>query len=335
MSAIRSDLTDAEFDRTALSLLRFQSEANPVYRRFVLGLGLDPDRLGQWREFPALPAAAFRDQAVVTFPSDQATLVFETSGTTAAQTGKHYVADPRYYEKALLEGFRLFLPDLCGHRWVSLIPRFEELPHSSLAYMIRHLGRNIPQTEPEYFCDGKYRMDWDGLRQSLSCDMDRPVALFGTSFALASAAEHFLEQTMQWQLPEESVVFDTGGYKGRRKELACEDLADLIGRAFGIHPQRIYNEYGMTELSSQGYACLDEGIHRFPPWLKAVIRDPRTGKACEPGEMGLVQFYDLANVGSVMALGTLDLAVEKGNGIRLMGRMPASELRGCSLPYEA
>jgi hypothetical protein len=111
-------------------------------------------------------------------------------------------------------------------------------------------------------------------------------------------------------------------------------LGDLLTGGFGLDPDNLFNEYGMTELSTPGYARLNEGLHRFPPWLRVLIRDPLTGKICGPGERGLVQLYDLANVGSVMAVGTLDAAVYERDGIRLLGRVAAADLRGCSLPYE-
>ena len=159
--------------------------------------------------------------------------------------------------------------------------------------------------------------------------------MFGTSFALASTAEYFAALNKSWSLPPDSVVFDTGGYKGRRQELAAAELLRLLSCVFGFPASHVYNEYGMTELSSQGYARLNEGLHRFPPWLKVIIRDPATGKICQPGKKGLVQLYDLANVGSVMAIGTLDLGLQDEEGIRLLGRVAVSDLRGCSLSYES
>jgi phenylacetate-coenzyme A ligase PaaK-like adenylate-forming protein len=332
----RPGLDDDEFAVGALELLRRQARENPVYGRFLSGLGLDPLKLARWEDFPALPVSAFRGQPVCCFPPEQAKAVFETSGTTAAKTGKHYFADLAYYEKSLLAGFKMFMPDLLDHRWLSLLPPFGEKPNSSLGYMIDYLGRTIPWDGCQSCCNANYEIDFDRLAQELDAanDANKSVALFGTSFALATIGEVFQERHQSWRLAPDSIIFDTGGYKGRRRELTTNELIALLVSVFGFSVDNIYNEYGMTELSTPGYAKLGEGIHRFPPWLKVLIRDPLTTKICQPGERGLVQLYDLANVGSVMAIGTLDAAVYEQDGIRLLGRVAAADLRGCSLPYE-
>ncbi|MDR0534646.1 MAG: hypothetical protein LBH01_11910 [Verrucomicrobiales bacterium] len=336
LQLFRPDLSEEEFAVGALRQLRRQAADNPVYGRFLSGLGLDPLKLANWQDFPALPVSAFREQAVCCFPSEQAKAVFETSGTTENKTGRHYFKDLRYYEKSLLAGFKLFMPDLLNHRWISLVPTFEQKPISSLGYMIDYLGRSIPWGGCQSFCNANYEIDFDRLAKALDDANDEgiPVALFGTSFALATIGEVFQERHQNWRLADNSVIFDTGGYKGRRRELTTNELIALLVSVFGFSVDNIINEYGMTELSTPGYAKLGEGIHRFPPWLKVLIRDPLTGNICRPGERGLVQLYDLANVGSVMAIGTLDSAVYEQDGIRLLGRVAVADLRGCSLPYE-
>jgi hypothetical protein len=202
--------------------------------------------------------------------------------------------------------------------------------------MIDCLGGAIPADGCQSFCNANYEIDFARCARELDAANGggRPVALFGTSFALATVGEAFQAQGKNWRLATDSVIFDTGGYKGRRRELTTAEFTALMSGVFGCAADRIYNEYGMTELSTPGYARLSEGIHRFPPWLKVLIRDPLTMRICAPGEKGLVQLYDLANVGSVMAIGTLDTAAYEQDGIRLLGRVAAADLRGCSLPYE-
>ncbi|MDR2463887.1 MAG: hypothetical protein LBD30_08945 [Verrucomicrobiales bacterium] len=334
LDPITPDLGDEEFAAAALDLLRWQSRNNPVYRRFLSGLGVDPLTVTRWQDFPALPASAFRGQAVCCFPPERARAVFTTSGTTGAESGRHYFENLSYYEKSLSAGFRIFMPDLTRHRWISLIPTLTVKPDSSLGYMIDYLGKNIPHDGFQSFCGADYEIDFNRLAHELTAADGKPVALFGASFALATVGEVFQERGKSWRLTADSVIFDTGGYKGRRRELTAGELSGLMAGVFGCAARNIYNEYGMTELSTPGYARLSEGIHRFPPWLRVLIRDPLTMRICAPGERGLVQLYDLANVGSVMALGTLDTAVYERDGIRLLGRVSAADLRGCSLPYE-
>jgi hypothetical protein len=330
---LRPGLGDDEFAVAALEQLRRQAQENPVYNRFLSGLGLDPLKLAHWEDFPALPVSAFRGQPVCCFPPEEAKAIFETSGTTAAKTGKHYFADLTYYEKSLLTGFKLFMPDLLNHRWLSLLPPFKEKRNSSLSYMIDYLGRTIPRDGCQSFCNADYEIDLDRLAQELNT-ANKPIALFGTSFALATTGETFQKRHQNWCLAPGSIIFNTGGYKGRRHELTTGELTTLMTNTFGLNADNIHNEYGMTELSTPGYARHTEGIHRFPPWLKILIRNPQTTKICRPGERGLIQLYDLANTGSIMAVGTLDSAVYEQDGIRLLGRITTTDLRGCSLPYE-
>jgi phenylacetate-coenzyme A ligase PaaK-like adenylate-forming protein len=336
LKALRPDLSASEFAVSALELLNWQAKENPVYKRFLTGLGLDPLKLTRWEDFPALPVSAFRDQAICCFPSAEAKVIFETSGTTASKTGRHYFADLRCYEQSLLAGFKMFMPNLQRHRWLSLVPPVVLKQNSSLGYMIDYLGKTIPQKNCQSFCDANYQIDFDRLAHELNAANNEgiPVALFGTSFALATIGEVFQEQQQSWRLAPDSVIFDTGGYKGRRRELTTNELMALMVNVFGFNIDHIYNEYGMTELSTPAYARLNEGIHRFPPWLKVLIRNPLTAKICQPGEKGLVQLYDLANVNSIMAIGTMDSAVYEQDGICLLGRVAAADLRGCSLPYE-
>jgi hypothetical protein len=183
----------------------------------------------------------------------------------------------------------------------------------------------------EPFCDAAYQIDQAGFRaRILECIGDNiPVALFGTSFAHVAAAG----AAGKAALPSGSVLFDTGGYKGRTEELSKDAFLALLTETWGVPASRMWNEYGMTELSSQCYARMDEGIHRAPPWLRVRITDPLSGRLCGPGETGIVSFVDLANVESAAAVATMDLGRYVKDGFELLGRAPAAAPRGCSLPY--
>lgn len=328
LQALRMDLSESEFDILALDLLRQQAATVPPYSRLLRALGIDPARCTSWMDFPALPTSAFRDGPVCGFDPAQAAAVFETSGTTGRQTGRHYLASTVFYEASLRTTFGAFLPPLTQHRWVMLVPHSSLRPHSSLAYM---LGCLAPP-DASWCCGADYQIDTARFRTALRSS-SRPVALFGTSFALADAAEAY-----PIRLPEGSIIFDTGGMKGRRRQLERGEFLALLHSAFGLPAASVWNEYGMTEWSSQGYACMDDGLHRFPPWLRVRVLDPATGRDCPVGTEGIVHACDLANVGSVAALATRDAArweaSARGLGLRLLGRWDGAEPRGCSLPYE-
>jgi hypothetical protein len=329
LGALDVTLEAGVFDEMALALLRQQAIHNPAYRRYLAALGFDPGRAEAWLDFSAMPAASFRDVAVCGFPEAEAVAVFETSGTTDRRPGRHYFQSLAYYEKSLDACWRYFMPDLSRHRWVSLIPPAEVKPRSSLSHMVSHLSTKIAASGAVWCVDGEYRIDHEKCARALG-EVDRPVLVLGTSFALAQVAEAGTVSV----LPPGSVIFDTGGYKGRHREIPRDEFMGLIGNAFGVTPRDIWNEYGMTEWSSQGYARGDSGLHRFPPWMRIVLRDLKSGKAVAPGETGLVEAYDLANVGSVVAVGTRDLARWEPGGLRILGRLTGADARGCSLSYE-
>lgn len=321
----------------ALDLLRWQAEVNPIYGAFLSSAHKNARELNHWTEFPALPVEAFKRNKVTCFDYAQAVLRFETSGTTGAQTGCHYLKSSACYERALELGFRASLPDLSSHRWLSLIPTATERPHSSLSYMIGHLGKMFLKSSGlEYVVDENYVLDMHRIEHVLrEAEVSgQKMALFGTSFALAQLSEKLMQAKKRFWLNSESVIFDTGGYKGRHRELSAVELIDLLQRALGIELHHIWNEYGMTELSSQGYARLEEGLHRFPAWLKVRVMDPSTGTEAQLGEKGLLHFYDLANVHSVMAVGTQDIGIREADGVRLLGRLKNTDERGCSLSFE-
>lgn len=329
-SLIRADLPPEAFSDGMLKLLKRQAAECVVYGRFLGAAGVRANEAGDWRDFPALPVSAFKRETVACFDVSKAAVCFETSGTTSEAKGLHSMETTEGYERALEEGIRMLMPELSGHRWVSLIPSRQERPRSSLAFMVGHLGELIPQKQPLYCCDGEFRLDFEKLRQALH-EKDQPLTLLGTSSAWLDVLEH---PDPLPPLPEGSLIFDTGGFKKRQNTPSQPALWQRLAEAFHIPLSSIWNEYGMTELCSQCYARADEGIHRAPPWLAVEIIDPETGKRCDPGERGMLHFYDLANVGSVAAVATLDTGYYEGDGFRLLGRLPKAPPRGCSLPYE-
>jgi hypothetical protein len=175
-------------------------------------------------------------------------------------------------------------------------------------------------------------LDPEAIRETLTAAIrrNRPVCLCGTAFSFI----HLLDA---WaglpplRLPRGSRVLETGGFKGRSREIAKPALYRQIARAFSVPDRAIWNEYGMTELTSQAYACGTSGLHQTPPWARVLICDPATGREVPVGRRGLVRWIDLANIDSVLAVQTLDLAERTRDGFRLLGRMARTEPRGCSL----
>ncbi|MEM6820500.1 MAG: hypothetical protein AAF558_00980 [Verrucomicrobiota bacterium] len=333
---IGSDLDDDQFNVAALRLFRRQAKTNSVYRRYLAGVNTVPDHLTHWTQIPALPADSFKDQRVASFPPIERCQTFRTSGTTADKTGTHEFATLEYYEKSLISGFQRFMPPVADHHWVSLIPSFEDRPESSLSYMVSYLEEHVASRSVDYHCDESFNFSSEHLLDHLISlfESDEPVFLLGTSFAHARFAEELRDNIIRTEVPRSFVMFDTGGYKGHHRRYSPNEFLELMGSSLGVEPRQVWNEYGMTELSSQAYARLDEGVHRFPPWTRVILRDPATGTICQTGEQGLIQIVDLANVGSVCAIQTLDIAIQEDVGIGLLGRADRADLRGCSLNYE-
>lgn len=327
---IRSDLAHDSWAENMFGLLQYQACKNIIYSIFLKCLGCNPQQMKKWSDFPALPVSAFRQKQVISFSPDEATLVFETSGTTRDKLGRHYMENARAYERALTIGFEQFMPPGMPEKWLSLIPPFATKPHSSLSYMVEYLARD---REVLWLVGPDYIVDPSRFVAALNDAGGSPVFLLGTSSAWADICEWMTARDMKLSLACGSVIFDTGGFKKRGAVMEPQQLWRLLSQRLDVPLERIMNEYGMTELSSPCYASAADGIHRVPRTLRVRLIHPATGRDAEPGERGLVHLYDLANIHSVGAIATEDVAIRVGDGFRLLGRCPTSPARGCSLPY--
>ncbi len=337
LELIRPDLDDEAFNQGALELFRYQAKANLTYRSYLRTLGIHAADIIHWEEIPALPTDAFRKNRVACFPPIENVQTFETSGTTAENTGRHEFATLDPYLKSLMAGFMDAMPDVSRYRWISLIPAFEDRPTGSLSFMVSSLAFHYAKNQVEFLCDQDFNFDPEVVFEELieGSLSDKPLFILGTSFAYARLFESLMESRIRTALLPNSILFDTGGYKGRNKEYTRQQFLDLMDECLGIKPKQIWNEYGMTELSSQAYSRSDIGYHTFPAWTRVIVRDPATGELCENGEQGVVQIIDLANIGSVLAVSTLDVGIKHGDRhLELLGRIDAESLRGCSLHYE-
>ena len=329
---------EERFETLALRVFRHQFETNPVFRGFCEGRGATPDALTSWADVPPVPVAAFKAVDLACGPPAEAEVVFRTSGTTRGSTrrGTHYVPDVSLYRASLLPTFRTYLlPDVGRLRFVSLIPSPDEAPHSSLSFMVGAAAEEHA-TDLRWVVDGEGAIDAAGLDAALTeaRELDAPVLLLGTAFAFVHALEH--EGPGLGELPEGSRIMETGGFKGRAREIPKEELYARLVRRTGTPRHRIVNEYGMTELLSQLYEpVLEEGAkgvgrHRPPPWLRARALDPVTLAPLPEGEEGLLAFFDLANAGSVCHVLTEDVGSVADGDVRLVGRVAGAEPRGCS-----
>jgi acyl-coenzyme A synthetase/AMP-(fatty) acid ligase len=332
---------DALFEAHALALYAYQIERNEPYRRYAASLGFDATRLPQsWREIPAAPASAFKDAALATFDLTQAELVFHTSGTSAEQTGTHYVEHARLYDASLLASFdRFMLADRAKLRYLNLVPNPRWQTHSSLGYMMGHVSVLRGEGKAAYFLDND-RVDVAGFERALEAAIAerQAVCIAGTAFAFAALLEALEADARSFVAPEGSRIMETGGFKGRTRAIERTELYRRLEASLGIAQAAIVAEYGMTELLSQYYdapesRASDLRVKVGPPWLRAVVVD-ENGREVPAGETGLLRHVDLANRSSVVAIDTEDRGYVHGPGFVLLGRDSDARARGCSLDAE-
>lgn len=324
---------ESVFDPLALRVFRHQFENNTFYRRFCAIADRSPANTLSWIQVPAMPTAAFKELILTSFPAKQKIRVFRTSGTTASGRGAHFFRTLRLYEASIEPAFQTnLLFDRPKLSYYFLMNPPKDSPDSSLSHMMGVVkGR---------FAGGKGRFYvrkgvpcFDELLRDLKKERKK-VILLATAFALKGFLDHLKRVKVRLRLADGSRLMETGGFKGRTKEVSKEALYLECGQMLGIPVSFCFSEYGMTELSSQYYGR-GLGALRGPAWVRAVVVDPRTGQESSGAGAGILKHVDLANLGSVMAVQSEDLGKKEGRGFKLLGRAPGSDLRGCSLNYEA
>ena len=315
-------MSEQDFGDCALAIYRFQRENNRPYDNYCRHIGSATD-LEHWKEIPAVPQTAFKQSALRTFPENETAATFRTSGTTGEGFGSHHFRSLRLYEEAIVRGWDFFrLPVMTQ---LILTPSPGQAPHSSLSHMMGTLKQRAADAG-QYFCVGDSGELQIEQIHALIRDTNTPLLMMGTALAFL----HLFEKGRTPALPEGSFALETGGYKGNGREMDKPTLYSLFTHHLGLAPDRVINEYGMTELSSQFYTRGIGNPHHGPPWLRALVINPETGAEAATGETGVLRIFDLANVGSVMAIQTHDLAVRLDRGFELIGRDPAALPRGCS-----
>jgi hypothetical protein len=331
------------FNPLALELFSLQYRTVLPYQRYCDRLGRTPDRISNWTEIPTVPTAAFREFDLTSLPEGERSVTFHSSGTTRQQPSRHFHhrRSLQLYEASLEPWFgSQVLPDRFKIRLLSLVPPAHEAPHSSLAHMLTTLlarrGSADSLTVGSVATDGTWHLDRDRLMVELAAVAtgDDPVLLAGTASAFADLIVFLQTHRQSYQLPTGSRIMETGGYKGRSHQLPAAQLHRALSSALGIPTPFVLSEYGMSELSSQAYSRvageLGESRFRFPPWCAVRVWSPETSQEVAEGEVGLLQVYDLANVYSVSAIQTEDLARRRGLGFEYVGRASGAEPRGCS-----
>ncbi|MBL0105033.1 MAG: acyl transferase [Bacteroidetes bacterium] len=315
--------SEAEFTKHAVSLFQYQYQHNAVYRLFTDSLKVNPALVSSIEQIPFLPVELFKSSKIVSgeFFSE---VRFTSSGTTGEQTSVHHVKEIELYEEDFLAGFRHFYGEPEEFVFLALLPSYLEREGSSLIYMMEKLIEWSDDSRSGFFLHN--HRDLYELLLSLKAE-NKKVLLLGVTYALLDFAEAF-----QINFPE-LIAMETGGMKGKRKEMIREEVHQLLCPAFGV--KTIHSEYGMTELLSQGYSS-GNGIFQTPPWMKIVIRDMYDPmRVLEKGQSGGVNIIDFGNIDSCAFLATQDLGKIHGDGsFEINGRIDFSDIRGCNLMVE-
>jgi hypothetical protein len=333
---------DARFGALALQLFRHQYAHNAAYQRLCDAADARPDEIDDWKQIPPAPTGAFKEARLACFPSEADVRVFRTSGTTTRARGALHLDTLTLYEASLLETFGSFLcPEGSGLRFAILAPSPDAAPDSSLSYMFGCAVRALGEGECRYFLAPDTGRAWnpDALLAELhACRM--PIALCGTAFAFVHLIDRMTERAQRLSLAPGSRIMETGGFKGRSREVPRDVLHAELSRRLGVPPWRIVNQYGMCELGSQFYEpSLREGRETswkmVPPWVRSRALDPATLSDVPDGEIGVLAHYDLANTGSVLAVLTADRGRVRGGRLQVVGRLEGAEARGCSIAADA
>ena len=318
--AIFNIKTEQEFSKMALEIFKHQFENNKVYRSFCDLLYRHPSDVKTIEEIPFLPIQFFKTHEILS-SKDAIQQTFTSSGTTGSITSKHHITDLEIYKKSFKNGFQQFYGNIEDYVVLALLPSYLEREGSSLIYMV-----NDMIIQSNHHVSGFYLNNLGELKDILiSLDSEgKKVLLLGVSFALLDLVE-----TNPFHL-KNTIVMETGGMKGRRKELVRDELHTILKKGFGV--EVIQSEYGMTELLSQAYSA-GEGIFYCPKWMKVLTRDTEDALTIQnKGKTGGINIIDLANINSCAFISTQDLGRVYNNGsFEVIGRFDNTDIRGCNL----
>ncbi len=307
------------FEALSLEIFHFQYKSNPVYKAYVDALVPDITAINAINKIPFLPVSFFKSNKVTTTDFEPET-VFESSGTTGSVNSSHLVKDLSLYEESFRKGFELFYGSIKDYCIVGLLPSYLERDNSSLVYMVNKLIEQSGHPQSGFYLD-----EYEKLA-SVIIDLEKKqqkTLLIGVTFALLNFAEQFPTPL------QSTTILETGGMKGRRKEMIREELHAVLQNAFKV--QSIHSEYGMTELLSQAYSR-GNGIFNTPPWMKILVRDEEDPLLVKQTGSGIVNIIDLVNIYSCSFIATDDAGkIYHDNSFKVLGRVDGSDMRGCSL----
>lgn len=309
-----------QFEKIALKVFRHQHEHNTVYRQFCAHLNVKSGDVKTLQQIPFLPIQFFKSHDVVSSEA-QIQKTFTSSGTTGSVTSKHLISDITMYERSYRLAFSNFYGDIENYTVLALLPSYLEREGSSLIYMVDDLIKLSDNPD-----SGFYLNNLEALSSKLTAldEAGKNVILIGVTYALLDLIER-----NNFTL-HNTVIMETGGMKGRRKEMIREELHERLCNGFGV--SAIHSEYGMTELLSQAYS-LGHGIFECPPWMQILIRDPEDALTyLDYGKTGGINVIDLANINSCSFIATQDLGKRAADGqFEVLGRFDNSDIRGCNL----
>ena len=309
-----------QFSEVALAVFQHQFKHNKVYRSFCDLLFIHPSEVSKVEEIPFLPIQFFKSRKVLS-SLDEIQETFTSSGTTGSSVSKHLVTDINLYKQSYLRGFAHFYGDITEYTVLALLPNYLERNGSSLVFMVADLIEKSKNTESGFYLDNIQEL----AKKLVALDKrGQKTLLIGVSFALLD-----LIALQKFNL-KHTIVMETGGMKGRRKEMIREELHTLLQSGFGV--SEIHSEYGMTELLSQGYSK-GKGIFETPPWMKILTRDTEDALTINSLEKnGGINIIDLANYNSCSFIASQDLGkVHENETFEVLGRFDNSDIRGCNL----
>ena len=315
-----SKINNATFQEHAIRVFNTQYSDNQTYKTYVDLLKINPKEVKSIEDIPFIPINFFKTHTIIS-QKKESEAVFSSSGTTGNNTSKHYVTDLSLYEESFTLCFQKFYGDISDYTILALLPSYLERTGSSLIYMVEKLIEKSENSNSGFYLHNHEELYNTLMEQE---KQKKKTLLIGVSFALLDFIEKFpcsLNHT---------IVMETGGMKGKRKEMISEELHSTLKQGFGVN--NIHSEYGMTELLSQAYYTETSTFH-CPPWMKILIRDTEDPLSLiSNGKTGGINVIDLANVNSCSFIATQDLGKINNDGsFQVLGRFDNSDIRGCNL----
>lgn len=314
-------VNDANFNEATLALFRLQAENNIIYKTYIENLGINLKWVDSIDKIPFMPISFFKKHMVKTGMWNEE-LIYSSSGTTGNATSRHYIKDNSFYLRNTITIFNRFYGALDHYHMLFLLPNYLERSGSSLVAMANEFIERSGSNFSGFYLNNLDELI-DTIEELRKIDNNRRILLCGVSFALLDLAEKFGPNL------HDVIVMETGGMKGRRKEIIRSEFHELMCSAFNI--REVHSEYGMTELSSQAYSK-GQGKFETPPWMKILLRDVNDPFNIGSGRSGGVNIIDLANVSSCAFIETQDLgAIDDNYELEILGRFDNSDIRGCNL----